>query len=241
MTEDHDTSRLTEREARRFLTLLERVENDLDQAFFEAADEVFSERCEDESASVEAKWGAPVSEIYVEGARHKLRQFAEHAYLTDDSNEWDVEIADVAEEQAAVANDPGLASETEEALDEFKALLAENPDVGKPMLQPPLRKEEIDAIDDERLRALAWDLDAIARAYNYASDPTIPDLAREDNGTWIDPSEQVQLEEACLLLRTSFESISRRVGTDLNSTNHKIKIIQLRMGFTPFVTAPTGN
>lgn len=216
MTEGHDTSRLTEREARRFLTLLERVENDLDQAFIEAADEVFSERREDESTSVEAKWGAPVGEIYVEGARGKLRQFAEHAYLTDDSDEWDVEIADATEDQAAaVAKDLGLASETEEALDEFKGLVAENPDAGKPMLQPPLRKEEIDAIDDERLRALAWDLDAIARAYNYASDPTIPDLAREDNGTWIEPSEQVQLEEACSLLRTSFESIYRRVGTDL--------------------------
>lgn len=207
---------LTEHEARQFLALLEKVEDDLNQAFTDATEEVFSEETADESASVEAKWGAPASEVYVEQTRHKLRQFVEHAYLHDDGKEWDVEIAaDAEDDVAAAAEELDLASETQEALDAFTSLLAENAHAGKPMLQPPLQREEIEMIDDEKLTALAWDLDAIARAYNYASDPTIPDLAREDTGTWIEPTEQIRLEQACSLLQEGYESIYRRVEDDL--------------------------
>ena len=70
-------------------------------------------------------------------------------------------------------------------------------------------------IESEKLRALAWDLDAIARAYNYATDPTLPDLAHENRDTWLTAKEELGLEEACSLLKEAYDRIYRRVGEDL--------------------------
>lgn len=81
MTDKH----LTEPEAREFVTLLEKVEADMDLAFSDASDRVFGERDEDDS--FEEKWCAPPSTVYVEETRGKLRQFIEHAYLRDDHHE----------------------------------------------------------------------------------------------------------------------------------------------------------
>lgn len=86
---------------------------------------------------------------------------------------------------------------------------------GTPWLRPPLPPDEIGAIEDDRLRALAWDLDAVARAYNYASDPTLPDLAREDPSPWVAPEERIRLERASMLLFDVYARLIDRVGDDL--------------------------
>lgn len=97
----------------------------------------------------------------------------------------------------------------------MKRVLAENADSGKPLLRPPLGPDEIERIEDERHQALAWDLHAIATAYNYATDPLIPDLAREDAGTWIRGKEKIRLEEACSLLNEAYDRLYDRIGPEL--------------------------
>lgn len=224
MTDKH----LTESEAREFVTLLQKVEADMDLAFSDASDRVFGERDDD---SFEEKWGAPPSTVYVEETRGKLRQFVEHAYLRDDhheetsedgthpinpDDEYTVEIADEIEEDVAeVAREAGFSDDREETLSELKNLLAENADSGQPLLRPPLDSDEIERIEDERQQALAWDLDAIATAYNYATDPLTPDLAREDAGTWIRGKEKIRLDEACSLLNEAYSRLYDRIGLEL--------------------------
>ena len=53
---------LTEAEAQEFLTLLEKVESDMDRAFSAASEQVFGE--EDGNESFKEQWGAPVSTVY---------------------------------------------------------------------------------------------------------------------------------------------------------------------------------
>lgn len=225
MTDKH----LTEAEARKFVALLEKVEGDMDLAFSEASEQVFGERDEDDS--FEERWGAPPSTVYVEETRGKLRQFVEHAYLRDDRHEettedgtrhinsdgeYAVEIADeIEDDMAEVAHEAGLSDDREDALAELREVLAENADSGKPLLRPPFGADEIKLIEDERHQALAWDLHAIATAYNYATDPLIPDLARDDAETWIRGKEKIRLEEACSLLDETYDRLYDRIGPEL--------------------------
>lgn len=225
MTDKH----LTEDEAREFVSLLEKVEADMDLAFSDASERIFGER--DEADSFEEKWGVPPSTVFVEESRGKLRQFVEHAYLRDDHHEetsedgthpanpdddYTVKIADGIEgEVAEAAQEAGFSDDRDEALAALKRVLAENTDSGKPMLRPPLDPDKIERIEDERHRALAWDLDAIASAYNYATDPLIPDLARKDVGTWIQGEEKRRLEQACSLLKDAYSRLYDRIGPEL--------------------------
>lgn len=226
MTDKH----LTEAEAREFLSLLERVESDMDHAFSEASDRVFGERDEDDS--FKEQWGAPLRTVYIEETRGKLREFVEHTYLRDDpdeemseegtpppldsDDEYTVEIAEeIKEDMAEVAREAGFSDDRDEALSEVKELVAENADAGKPLLRPPLSSDEIEDIEDERHQALAWDLDAIATAYNYATDPLLPDLARDDTGTWIRGKEKIRLEEARSLLSEAYDRLDDRIGPEL--------------------------
>jgi hypothetical protein len=225
MTDKH----LTEPEAREFVNLLEKVEADMDLAFSDASDRVSGERDGDDS--FEEQWGAPPSTVFVEETRGKLRQFVEHTYLRDDhheetsedeappvspADEYTVEIADeIEDDMTEVAREAGFSDDREEALSELREVLAENADAGKPLLRPPLGSDEIERIEDERHRALAWDLHAIATAYNYATDPLIPDLARNDAGTWIRSKEKIQLEEACSLLEDAYDRLSNRIKPEL--------------------------
>lgn len=101
------------------------------------------------------------------------------------------------------------------AVEELRERIVAHADAGKPWLPPPLAPAAIETIEDDRLRALAWDLDAVARAYNYASDPTLPDLAREDPAPWLSPEERVRLERASTLLYDVYERLVERVGDDL--------------------------
>lgn len=224
MTDEH----LTEAEARQFVALLERVEADMDLALSEASDQVFGEH--DENDSFEEQWGAPPSTVYVEETRGKLRQFVKHTYLRDDHHgeasedrtsadpdeEYTVEISDeIEDDMADVACEAGLSDDRDEALAELKDLLAENADAGKPLLRPPLSSDEIEGIEDERHQALAWDLDAIATAHNYATDPLLPDLERDDAETWIHGKEKMRLEEACSLLDDAYSRLFDRIGPEL--------------------------
>ena len=226
MTDKH----LTEAEAREFLSLLERVESDMDHAFSEASDRVFGERDEDDS--FEERWGAPVRTVYIEETRGKLREFVEHTYLRNDrdeetseegtpppldpDDEYTVGIAEeIEEDMAEVAREAGFSDDRDEALSEVKELVAENADAGKPLLRPPLSSDEIEDIEDERHQALAWDLDAIATAYNYATDPLLPDLARDDAETWIHRKEKIRLEEASTLLDEAYSRLYDQIGPEL--------------------------
>jgi hypothetical protein len=208
-----ESKRLDEREARRFLELLEKVEEDMEQAAYGETTDSFDDKSEYES--YEEKWGAPRGQISVEEARGKIRKFVEHAYLQDDENP-DVRIDDEIEDKVAnVAEEAGMAEDREEALEEVRRGIAENIEDAEPMLQSPLEKDEIESIESEELRALAWDLDAVAKAYNYATDPTLPDITREDGDTWITNKEEIRLNEAGSLLKEVYSRIYGRVGEDL--------------------------
>lgn len=219
---------LTEAEAQEFLSLLERVESDMDRAFSAASEQVFGE--EDGDDLFEEQWGVPASTVYVEETRGKLREFVEHTYLRDAAHketsedgtpldlddEYTVEIAEeVKDDMAEVAREVGFSDDKDEALSDLKELIAENADAGRPLLRPPLDSDEIEGIEDERHRALAWDLDAIATAYNYATDPLLPDLARDDAETWIHGTEKIRLQEACSLLDAAHNRLSDRIGPEL--------------------------
>ena len=114
-----------------------------------------------------------------------------------------------------VAREVGFSDDKDEALSELKELVAENADAAKPILHPPLGSDEIERIEDERHQALVWDLDAIATAYNYATDPLLPDLARDDAETWIRGIEKSRLEEACSLLEDAYSRLDDRIGMEL--------------------------
>lgn len=209
-----ESKRLTEAEARRFLELLEKVNDDMEQAAYGE----FPEDFDGESGydSYEDKWGAPRSRIAVEEARRKLQSFAEHAYLQGDGKNLDVRIPDEIKDKAAeVAQESGMAEDREEALEELREGIAENIEDAEPLLQPPLEKDAVESIESDELRALAWDLDAIAKAYNYATDPTLPDITREDGDTWITNKEEIRLKEAGSLLKEVYNRIYSRVGEDL--------------------------
>lgn len=114
-----------------------------------------------------------------------------------------------------VATEVTDGDDPEAAVEELRNRIVTHTDAGEPWLPPPLSPDEIDAIEDDRLRALAWDLDAISRAYNYASDPTLPDLARKDPSPWLSADEQRRLERAAKLLFDAYERLDERVGEDL--------------------------
>jgi len=79
--QDVSEQRLSETEARLFLSLLDRIESDFDQAYSDASEEVAQD--ERDWSSFEAKWGAPMSQVVVEESRRKYRQFVNHAYLDE--------------------------------------------------------------------------------------------------------------------------------------------------------------
>lgn len=128
--------------------------------------------------------------------------------------EIDVE-ASIEDRFRQVATEVLDEDDADSADEELRERVAAHADAGKRWLEPPLSPDEIDAIEDDRLRALAWDLDATARAYNYASDPTLPDLAREEPSPWVAPEEQLRLELASKLLFDVYERLVERVGDDL--------------------------
>lgn len=209
-----ESKRLTVDEARRFLTLLERVEDDIEQAAYGESSDDFDEN--PHYGSYTEKWGATRGQVVTEEMRGRLRSFVEHAYLQESDDDWDVEISDEIEDEVAeAATEAGLADDEQAALKELRSRIVANVNAAKPMLQPPLEEDEIERIDSEKLRALAWDLDAIARAHNYATDPTLPDLAREEGGTWLTRDEKLRLEQACSLLDEVYDCILDRVGDDL--------------------------
>jgi hypothetical protein len=76
------TKRLTEAEARRFLTLLQQVEADMEQAAYGESPDDFD--AESAYESYEDKWGATRGQVATEEARGKFRSFVEHAYLPKD-------------------------------------------------------------------------------------------------------------------------------------------------------------
>jgi len=210
-----ERKRLDEEEARQFLELLEKVEEDMEQAAYGESPDSFNDKS-DEYESYEEKWGAPRSQIAVEEARRKIQRFVEHAYLQGDEENPEVRIDDeIKDEAAKVAEEAGMAEDQEEALEELRRGIAENIEDSEPMLQPPLGKDEIESIESEELRALAWDLDAIAKAHNYATDPTLPDTTREGGDTWITNKEEMRLKEASSLLKEVYDRIYGRVGEDL--------------------------
>lgn len=100
--------------------------------------------------------------------------------------------------------------------DEFRARLAEYAALGKPILEPPIPADEIEDIPDERRRMLAWDLHAIASAYNHASDPTVPDITRDDVDTWVGPAVRARLEAGCALLMDAYDLLIDDVDRDLD-------------------------
>lgn len=132
--------------------------------------------------------------------------------LADADIDVEASIEDRFNEVAAEVIDDG---DVESAVEELRERVVAHADAGKPLLAPPLSPDEIDAIEDDRLRALAWDLDATARAYNYASDPTLPDLARAEPSPWVAPEEQFRLELASKLLFDVHARLMTRVGDDL--------------------------
>lgn len=169
-------------EAVLLLALNRRAEADLRRAFEESSEFVFGEREDDEA--FEERWGARVTQVYLEGARSSISRFVEHAYLGA------VEDADGLLESLSIA-----------------------PDEAPP--RPPLSPDEIESIEDDRLRALAWDLDAVARAIDYAADPTLPDLAREQPQPWIPEADRVRLELARRLLASVYRRLSENIGDEL--------------------------
>lgn len=135
----------------------------------------------------------------------------------DDPSGPDAEGDPWAVEYAAEAMKDTVTDELGLSIEEFEAKVVENVDAGKPWLVPPLEAVEIDSIEDERLRALAWHLDALARAYNYASDPTLPDLLaeREEDRTELEPAELATLNEACDRLLAVYDRLYERVWPEL--------------------------
>lgn len=148
-----------------------------------------------------------------EGIRHPRKPEQDDA-----GDDLEVNIADEIEDDAAeAAMEVGLADEKEDALAEFESLISEHAEDGTPMLQSPLSEEEIEAIEDDRVRALAWDLQAIASAYNYATDPLTPDLARDDVDTWVDSETEARLSAAAALLEDAYEDLLTDVGDELDA------------------------
>lgn len=141
---------------------------------------------------------------------HTVR--GEDGVVTDYDIDVEASIEDRFREVATEVIDDG---DADSAVEELRERIVAHAHAGKPLLSPPLSPDEIDAIEDDPLRALAWDLDAIASAYNYASDPTLPDLAREEPSPWVAPEEQRRLELASKLLFDVFERVVERVGDDL--------------------------
>lgn len=121
----------------------------------------------------------------------------------------EIVIADGIEEDLAE-----LLADTGMDHDEFRALLTEHAELGKPILEPPIPADDIEDIPDERRRMLAWDLLAIASAYNHASDPTLPDLARDDVDTWVGPEVEARLETACALLMDAYDLLIDDIDRD---------------------------
>lgn len=141
---------------------------------------------------------------------------ANFGQLDEETDRLDVvvnpSVADRFEEMAVEVtgvDDPAAAVEA------LRERIADYADAGKPWLRPPLTHADIETIDDECVRALAWDLDAVARAYNYATDPTLPDLARAEAAPWISRGELRRLERASALLLDVYERLLDRIGEDL--------------------------
>lgn len=180
---DH-IGRLDTGEALLLLALYRRAERALRRAFEESTAFVFGDREDDQA--FEDRWGARVTQVYVEGARNSIPRFVEHAYLGD--------------------------------LDDVDELLESLP-VGTDDLspRPPLSPEEIESIADDRHRALAWDLDAIARAIDFTTDPMLPDLAREEPRPWIPESDRIRLELARSLLASVYRRLLEDIGDELEA------------------------
>lgn len=80
-----DDTRLTEEDARTFLELLERVEEEMNEAFEDAAAGVFGNP--DESRDDEAfreRWGTKRGSMYTTCTRRKYRTFVESVYFPDE-------------------------------------------------------------------------------------------------------------------------------------------------------------
>lgn len=138
------------------------------------------------------------------------------AELDEDADRFDVVVnPSIADRLEAIAVEVTDTADPTAAVETLRKRIADQVGAGKPWLCPPLTHDDIERIDDDRVRALAWDLDAIARAYNYATDPTLPDLARAEPAPWISSAERRRLERASALLLDVYERLIDRVGEDL--------------------------
>lgn len=159
-----------------------------------------------------------------------LFTLAEAIFVPDPSSHANLRQLDENTDSLDVVVNPSVAGRFDEiavevtgiadpsaAVEALRERIAEYADAGKPWLRPPLTNEQIERIDDDRVRALAWDLGAIARAYNYATDPTLPDLARAEPAPWISPEELLRLERAAALLFDVYERLLDRLDEDLAS------------------------
>lgn len=108
--------RLSENEAREFLSVLGRVEADMTEAMSDSEDLTDN--------AFEEKWGAPASQIEVEAGRGNYLQFVEHAYLSE-NNESGSEVRLTYSEgygYSARHTESGVASQGETEADALRAL-----------------------------------------------------------------------------------------------------------------------
>ena len=136
--------------------------------------------------------------------------------VADDESGFAVEFADgVEDDAAAAAVDTGLADDPEAGLGELRERHGRYAAVAEPTLEAPLILDVIDRLEDEQVGAQAWNLPAIGTAYNLATDPTLPDLAREPVDTWVDPTVEIRLHQARALLRSAYDRLVEQVGDEL--------------------------
>lgn len=74
--------RLTPEQARQFLRLLDQIEKDMQDAYTDASQEVFSDS-DDDLTDYQEKWGGQPSQVVIEESRSKYRSFVERVYLDD--------------------------------------------------------------------------------------------------------------------------------------------------------------
>lgn len=77
--------RLTPEQARQFLRLLDQVEKDMEEAYTDASQSVFSDT-DGNFTGFHDKWGGPPSRVVTEKSRRKYRSFVERVYLDTESN-----------------------------------------------------------------------------------------------------------------------------------------------------------
>jgi hypothetical protein len=87
-----------------------------------------------------------------------------------------------------------------------------------PFLEPPIETDDIEQLENEELRKLAWNLHALASGYNYTSDVVTPDILRDPPGTWVGPDVERRVKAACQVIREVYvellEEFNEQVADD---------------------------